>query len=183
MNILLLYVEFFKTGLFAIGGGLATLPFLFEMAEKYDWLNSLMVGNFLAIAQSSPGAVGVNMAAQTGFASTGIAGAFTAALALISPAIIIICLTAKALAKVKDNKIADSVFTGLRPSAAGLLAAAAIGALKIALYNSEAISWYQLIHVKELIIFLAILIAVYKFKLHPVIYIVIGAVVGVLFKL
>jgi chromate transporter len=183
MNIMLLYFEFFKTGLFAIGGGLATIPFLFEMAKKYDWLDNQMIGNFLAMAQSAPGAIGVNMAAQTGFASNGIFGAYAASLALVSPAIFVICLTAKILTKVKDNRTASSVFSGLRPAAAGLLAAAGIGALKIALINSDFNVWYKALRLKECIIFSVIFFAIYKFKLHPVIYIVIGAVLGIIFKL
>jgi chromate transporter len=183
MNLLLLYLEFFKTGLFAIGGGLATIPFLFEMAKKYDWLDNQMVGNFLAMAQSAPGAIGVNMAAQAGFASNGIIGAYTAALALISPAIFVICFTARALTKIKDNRTASSVLSGLRPAAAGLLAAAGIGALKIALINSDFSIWYEALRLKELIIFSVLFLAIYKFKLHPIVYIVTGAVLGIVFRL
>ena len=67
MSVFFIYAEFFKMGLFAVGGGLATLPFLFQMAATYEWLSPEMVGNYLAVAQSAPGPVGVNMAALTGF--------------------------------------------------------------------------------------------------------------------
>ena len=183
MTLLFLYLEFFKIGLFAVGGGLATLPFLFQMADKYEWLNREMVGNFLAIAQSAPGPVGVNMAAQTGYQAGGISGGLLASLGIISPAIIIITLAARALTSIKENKIAASVFSGLRPAAAGLLAAAGFGALKLALINIEPAHWYEILRFKECAIFAALFLLIHKLKGHPVIYIAAGAVIGILLGL
>lgn len=179
MNLLIIYAEFFKTGIFAAGGGLATLPFLFQMADNYDWLNREMVGNFLAIAQSAPGAIGVNMSAQTGFQYHGIAGAFLAALGLVSPAIVVISLVARMLRAFKENKTLASIFAGLRPAAAGLLAAAGFGAWKLALYNQDAAFWYELLRWKECALFAALFLLILKFRGHPVIYIAIGAVTGI----
>ncbi|GHV95306.1 chromate transporter [Spirochaetia bacterium] len=183
MNLLIIYVEFFKIGIFAVGGGLATLPFLFQMADKYEWLNREMIGNFLAIAQSSPGAIGVNVSAQVGFQYGGAAGGFLAALGLISPAIVIISIVARMLQSFKDNKIVVSVFSGLRPAAAGLLAAAGLGVWKLALYNSGAPVWYEIFRWKECLIFGAIFLLIFKLKGHPVIYIALGAAAGVLLGL
>lgn len=182
MNLLPLYAEFFKIGLFAVGGGLATLPFLFQMADKYDWLNREMVGNFLAIAQSSPGAVGVNMAAETGFQYGGVAGSVCAAFGLISPAIIIVTVIARMLLAFKTNKVVVSVFSGLRPAAAGLLATACLGAWKIALYNSSAV-WYAALRWKECILCALIFAGISRFKGHPILYIVIAGAAGIFFKL
>ncbi|MCL2209890.1 MAG: chromate transporter [Treponema sp.] len=183
MNLLLLFFEFFKIGLFAVGGGLATLPFLFQMADKYDWLDYEMVGNFLAIAQSAPGAIGVNMAAQTGFAAAGIPGGLTASLGLVSPAIIVIISLSIVLKSLKENRYAISIFSALRPASAGLLAAACFSALKLALYIKDASPWYNSIRIKETVIFIIMFIAIYKFKGHPVIYIAIGAAAGILLGL
>ena len=179
MSLLLLYAEFFKIGLFAVGGGFATLPFLFQMADKYEWLNRETVGNFLAIAQSSPGAVGVNMAAQTGFQYGGAAGAFIAALGLVSPAVLIISVIARMLRSFRENKTAVSVFAGLRPAACGLLAAAGLGVWKLALYKPDAAALYDLLRWKELAVFAALFFAVRKFKRHPVLYIAAGAILGI----
>ncbi|MDR1955936.1 MAG: chromate transporter, partial [Treponema sp.] len=88
MNLLLLFVEFFKIGCFSVGGGLATLPFLYQLADTVQWLDPEMVGNMQAVAQSLPGAIGVNMAAYTGFLAMGIPGAVVAVLGLVSPSII-----------------------------------------------------------------------------------------------
>ena len=183
MNLFLLYFEFFKTGLFAIGGGLATLPFLFQMADKYEWLDNETVGNFLAIAQSAPGPIGVNMAAQTGFLAGGIAGSCIASLGLISPAIVIVIFVAMIFKSIKENKIMISVFSALRPASAGLIAAAGFGALKLALYNQNAAFWYEILRIKEFVIFAIIFLAIIKLKLHPIIYIIAGAVVGIILKL
>jgi chromate transporter len=194
MDILLLYIEFFKIGIFAVGGGLATLPFLFLMANdrfafirRTGWLSTEQVGNFLAVAQCSPGAIGVNVAAQTGFQYGGLPGGAAAALGLISPAIIIISLIAKALQSVKKNKISIAVFSGLRPAAAGLLGAAGFGVWRLALYNNAAGAaggaWYEVIRWREGLVCLAIFLLIVKLKSHPIIYIALGAAAGIILGL
>jgi chromate transporter len=199
MNLLLIYAEFFKIGIFAVGGGLATLPFLFQMADdrytfirQSGWLNREMVANFLAIAQCSPGAIGVNVAAQTGFQYGGGAGSFLAALGLISPAIGIIAIVARALQSFKENKIAAAVFAGLRPAAAGILCAAGFGAWKLSLYNGAAAgmaaAWYEVIRWRECLIFAALFLLIVTGKKrpvigHPVICIALGAIAGIALQL
>ena len=183
MNLLFLYFEFFKIGLFAVGGGFATLPFLFEMADRYEWLNSESIGNFLAIAQSSPGPIGINMAAQAAFQYGGIPGALFAALGMVSPAIIVISLIARVMQSFRENKIVISVFSSLRPAAAGLLAAAAFIVLKLALYNDNAAAWHEILRWKEFAIFAGLFFLIYKLKGHPVIYVAVGAIAGILLKL
>ena len=190
MNLLLIYAEFFKIGLFAVGGGYATLPFLFSMTDndftfirQTGWLTREMLGNFLAIAQSSPGAIGVNMAAQVGFMYSGIAGSFAAAIGLTSPAIIIITVVARALKAFKENKIVMSVFSGLRPAAGGLLTAAGVSVWALSLYNGAAAHWYEYLRWRECAIFAVLFVLIYKLKGHPVIYIVTGALVGIVLKL
>ncbi|MDR0503853.1 MAG: chromate transporter [Treponema sp.] len=183
MNLFILYLEFFKTGLFAAGGGLATLPFLFKMADKYEWLNHETVGNFLAIAQSSPGPIGVNMAVLCGFRAAGITGGIIAAAGIVSPAIIVIIILSVIMKSFKENKIAVSVFSGLRPASLGLLASAFFLALKLALYVKDAPFWHNSLRVREGVILLIIFAAILKLKGHPVIYIAIGAAVGILLRL
>jgi chromate transporter len=190
MNLLLLYLEFFKIGLFAVGGGLATLPFLFFMTEdrftfirKTGWLNAEQIGNFLAIGQCSPGAIGVNVAAQTGFLYGGVPGGIVAALGLISPAIIVIALVAKALQSIKDNKTTVAVFSGLRPAATGLLSAAGLGVWRLTLYNPVGVAWHEIIRWRESILGIAIFLLVIKFKKHPIMYIALGAIAGMLLRL
>ncbi|MCL2277145.1 MAG: chromate transporter [Treponema sp.] len=180
MNLFILYLEFFKTGLFAVGGGLATIPFFFQMAETYEWLDYETVGNFLAIAQSAPGAIGINMASLTGFKSAGIAGSVISALGLVSPAIIIIIALSHFLKSFNDNKIVVSVFAALRPAAFGLLACAFFLALKLALYDPSAPSILESFRITEFILFVILFLAIIKLKGHPVIYVAAGAAAGII---
>ncbi|MDR2143422.1 MAG: chromate transporter [Treponema sp.] len=183
MNLFALYAEFLKIGLFSIGGGLATLPFLFELAVRYDWLSPNKLGDFLAIAQSSPGAMGVNMAAQSGFAAAGISGAFIAPLGLVSVPILVIIIVARMLEKFKENRAVEAVFSGLRPAAAGLIAAAGFGVWKLSLYDGNAPVWYKALRPGEALLFIVLFALIWKFKKHPIVYIAAAGIAGLVFRL
>lgn len=114
MILLLLMWEFFKTGLFAIGGGLATLPFLYEMSVKTGWFTATDIANMIAISESTPGPLGINMATYVGYNTAGVAGAILAPIGEVLPSIIIILIIAKVLEKFKENQIVQDVFYGLR---------------------------------------------------------------------
>jgi chromate transporter len=191
-ELFLLYIEFFKIGVFAVGGGLATLPFLFLMTNdrfafirQTGWINMEQIGNFLAIAQCSPGAVGINICTQTGFLYGGISGGIIAVLGLISPAIIIISVIARALQSIKNNKISIAVFSGLRPAATGLLSAAGLGVWRLALYNTTAGNgaWHEIIRWRESLVCIVIFLLIVKFKGHPVVYVALGAIAGMVLGL
>jgi chromate transporter len=188
MKLLFLFVQFFKIGLFSIGGGYATLPFLYEMADKAGgtpdaWLSAEKIGDMLAVAQSLPGAIGVNLSAYTGFRYAGIPGGLIAALGLISPSIIIIIIIARILGAFKESKTAASLFAGFRPAGAGLLSAAALGALVISLIDRSADTWIAMLRWRECILFAVLFILIYKFKKHPVVYIAIAGAAGVVLAL
>ena len=190
MNLLLLYLEFFHIGLFAVGGGFATLPFLFLIANdrsvfvrQTGWLSTENLGNFIAIAQCVPGAIGVNIAAQTGFLYAGVAGGIIAPLGLVSPAIVVIAFIFKAMQSLRDNKIAAAVFSGLRPAAAGLLSAAGFGVWMLALHNPYGTLWFEVLRWREGLVAIALFLLLVKFGGHPVIYIALGALAGVLLGL
>ena len=183
MSLIALYLTFFQIGLFAFGGGLATLPFLFRLADKYEWLSHENIGNMLAIVQSSPGPIGVNMSTQTGFYAAGVPGAVVAPLGLVSPAIIVIIVVAKMLETYKENKTVMAVFSGLRPAATGLLTVAILGTWKLSLYNAEFSVWYEIIVWKALVFLIIIYLGVVKFKLHPIVYVIVAGAVGIILKL
>jgi chromate transporter len=184
MNLLYLFITFFRIGLFAIGGGLATLPYLFELADKSDgWLNREMIGDMLAVAQSSPGAVGANLSSYTGLRYAGIPGAYMAVLGLITPSIIIIIVVAKTLKAFKENTVVKSFMAGFKPAATALISVAGLGAISLSLWNSAAKSWLYYIRWKETLIFLAFFILIIKFKKHPVVYIIAAGIAGVVLKL
>ena len=104
MNALLrLMFEFFKTGLFSVGGGLATLPFLYEMSDKTGWFTHADIADMIAISESTPGAIGINMSTYAGYKTAGIPGGILASLSLAAPSVIIILIIARFLKKFRDN--------------------------------------------------------------------------------
>jgi chromate transporter len=179
VNLLLLLGEFFKIGLFSVGGGLATLPFIYKLADTYDWLPAERIPDLLAVAQSLPGAVGVNLAAYTGFQYAGITGAVTAALGLVSPSIMVILIIARMFRAFRENVTVQAVFSGLRPAAAGLLSAAAIQALSLSLYHKDWNAWYRILRWRETALFAAAFILIRRFKGHPAIYIAAAGALGI----
>ncbi|MDR2419055.1 MAG: chromate transporter [Treponema sp.] len=183
MSLFFLLLRFAQIGLFAIGGGLATLPFLFELAEDSDWLTHELIGNMLAVAQSLPGAIGVNLVAYVGFQRVGFVGALVAALGLISPSIVIIIFVARILNAFKANVLVKAVFSGLRPAAGGILLAASFGAIKLSLYNSEFSAWYEVIRWRDLVLFVALFFCIHRFEAHPIFYIAASGVVGIALEL
>jgi chromate transporter len=179
MKLLFMFVTFCRIGFFAVGGGLATLPFLFEIADSSNWLSREEVGNMLAVAQSLPGAIGVNLAAYTGFRYAAIPGGYLAALGLVFPSIVVITIVAKMLQAFKESVIVQRLFSGFRPAAAGLLSAAGFSAIALSLYNPEAPLWYELIRWREALLFLVLFILVFKLKKHPIVYIIAAGAAGV----
>ena len=104
MLYLQLFWEFFKTGLFAVGGGLATLPFLQDMSDRTGWFTHAQLADMLAVSESTPGPIGVNMATYVGFSTGGVGGALIATLGLITPSVIVILIVAAFLKAFRDSK-------------------------------------------------------------------------------
>ena len=187
MKFLLLLVEFFKTRLFSVGGGLATLPFLYEMSSKHpDWFTTADIADMIAISESTPGAIGINMSTYAGYKVAGIPGGILASLALALPSVIIILIIARFLARFRQSKLVAGAFYGLRPASIAMISAAGLNVAKIALVNLEALTsgaglggffiW------KALILAVLIFIGLRKLKWSPILFIAISAVVGIIFK-
>ena len=132
-----LFLAFFKIGLFAVGGGLATLPFLYELAEQTDWISVSDISNMVAVSESTPGPLGVNMATYVGFLKDGVPGGVIATIGLIMPSIIISLIIARMLVKFKNNKTVKDIFYGLRAASCGLIAVAGVGVAKIAFFGEK----------------------------------------------
>ncbi|MCI9287643.1 MAG: chromate transporter [Clostridia bacterium] len=189
MIYLQLFIEFFKVGLFSIGGGLATLPFLYNISDRLRWYSHMDLANMIAISESTPGPVGVNTATYVGNTVAGILGSVVATAALIVPSIIIIIIISKFLNKFKDSKHVKNVFYGLRPASVGLIAAAGYSVIIMALLNMEQYNKTGIIsdmfNIKA-IIFATILLIITNLKKtkksHPVIFILVSAFIGILFK-
>lgn len=178
MILLDLFFAFFKVGLFAIGGGLATLPFLYELTEKYDWITVSDISNLVAISESTPGPLGINMATYVGFLQSGVAGAVTASLGLVVPSIIIIVVIAKFLSKFRDSKIVKDVFYGLRAASTALIAVAGLGVARLAFFGEKMTEFFW----QGAILAVVLFFATKKLKWHPIVFIVISAIIGVIFK-
>ena len=185
-----LFWEFFKTGLFAVGGGLATLPFMYDISDKTGWFTHSMLADMVAVSESTPGPIGVNMATYVGFVTGGVPGAVIATVGLVTPSVIVILLIARVLKVFRENQYVDAGFYGLRPCSVGLIAAAGVLVVKLALFNTElyastgAIA--DLFNVKALILAAVLLAAtrcIKKLKgLHPIVFILASAVIGIVFS-
>lgn len=191
MIYLRLFWEFFKVGLFSVGGGLATLPFLYSLGAKTGWFSTADVANMLAVSESTPGPIGVNMATYAGFDCAGVLGGVVATLGLVTPSVIVIVLIAMALQAFRTNKYVDAAFYALHPASTGLIAAAGWSVFALVLVNLDAYrTSYQLADLlqwKNLILFAVIwvltnLVKPLK-KLHPVVFLALAAVVGIVFRL
>jgi len=189
MILLRLFYEFFKTGLFAVGGGMATLPFMYDISTRTGWFTHEMLADMIAVSESTPGPIGVNMATYVGYMTAGIPGAVIATLGLITPSVIIILIIARALKAFRDNPLVDAAFYGLRPCSMGLIAAAGFLVVRLALFNTAL--WQQSGKLLDLFNFKAIALAavllvctrcIKKLKgLHPIVFILCSAVVGIVF--
>lgn len=178
MIYLTLFYEFFKTGLFAIGGGLATIPFLYDIAEKYGWFTKDFIGTMVAVAESTPGPIGINAATYAGYTTAGMFGGITATLGIVTPSIIIIILISKILDKFKDNTYVKSAFYGIRPAVMGMIGAVALEMIVLALLTKSGNGILGRIGIKELILFIALFAASHKIKVHPILWIAIAGLIG-----
>ena len=190
MLYLKLFYEFFMTGLFAIGGGMATIPFLYDISDKTGWFTHQDLANMIAVSESTPGPIGVNMASYVGFitgmndggVATAVLGAVTATLGLVTPSIIVILIVAAMLKSFRDNRYVNQAFYGLRPASTGLIAAAGLTVVMGCLFRADAsLNW------KGIVLAAALWYLTNKCgktkKLHPIVFIGISAVVGVVFQM
>ena len=192
-----LFAEFFKTGLFSVGGGMATVPFLQRMAVSTGWFTAADLADMIAVAESTPGPLGVNTATYVGYTSTveqyglpgGILGGVIATLGLVTPSIIVILIIASILDKFRSSKYVEAAFYGLRPASVGLIGAAGISIILIALFRVSSI--YHLTEGFHLnigqILLAALLIYLTRYckqtkKLHPIYMIALSALVGIVFS-
>lgn len=188
MSLLLqLFWEFFKTGLFAIGGGLATLPFLYDMQAKTGWFTLDDISNMIAISESTPGPMGINMATYTGFTSMGVLGGIIAVVGLVTPSVIIIIIVSNILEKFKTNKYVQYAMYGLRAASVGLISVAGLRVAEAAFLRTQLFrqtgSAMDLLNLKAFIFGVILYIVYKKTDKHPIIYIIASGVIGVILSL
>lgn len=184
MLCLRLFWEYFKTGLFAVGGGLATLPFLSEMAERTGWFTQAQLADMVAVAESTPGPIGVNVATYVGFTVGGIPGAVIATLGLVTPSFLVILTVAMFLKSFGENRFVKSVFSCLRPASTGLITAAGLSVAAVTFWDASAAGLFSRLNWKGLLL-AAVLIVLTRYvpktkKLHPLVWVAASALVGIL---
>lgn len=197
MLYLKLFVEFFKVGLFAVGGGMATIPFLYRLSDTTHWFSYNDLANMIAVGESTPGPIGVNMATYVGYITGmnnygvigALLGALIATLGLITPSIIIILIISHFLQKFRNNVLVERTFYGLRPASTGLIAAAGLNVFMRNLFVSKITfnNFFSAINIKGFILAL-VLVILTNFvpkvkKIHPILFILFSAIVGIIFKM
>ncbi len=184
-----LFVEFFLTGLLAVGGGLATLPFLYDIADKTGWFTHTDVLNMIAISESTPGPIGVNMATYVGFSVQGILGSLAATIGLVLPSFITIVIIARFMNKYRSSPITEGTFKMLRPASTAMVTAAGLSVAKLAFFPNgidfSSISGFCSAVDFKVLALAAVILAVFLLwkKAHPIFFIIIGAVAGIVFKM
>ena len=159
-KIITLIIEFFKTGLLAIGGGLVTIPFLYDLSEKYNWFSSNELMDMIAVSESTPGPIGVNMATYAGFKTAGVTGGIVATLGLLLPSLIIILIVAHYLKKHSNNLKFDILLKSVRPVALALICS---GGMFIARF--VVVDWMSMCLVMIAFMF------IHFVRIHPIVYI------------
>jgi chromate transporter len=181
-----LFFIFFKIGLFSIGGGLATLPFLQDLVDNYGWITSKELIDMIAISESTPGAIGINTATFVGYKVAGISGGILTSLGLVAPSIIIIILIAHYFKKFNEKPLVQGAFWGLRPAVTGLIASVCFEIIKISILSLEKYNLNKnildIVNFKESVLFILVMYLIHKYKKHPILYLAGAAVIGIIFK-
>jgi chromate transporter len=184
LEFLKLYWIFFKVGLFAIGGGLAAIPLIQDEVVARGWLTTAQFTDMIAVSESTPGPIGVNVATYVGFSQYGILGSLIATFGIVTPSVIIIMIVAKFIMKYRDNKYVDGMFKGIRPAVTGLILSAAVTIALISLFDltkfAETDLLLDLFNFKAIIMFAVFFFVSNKWKHHPIFYITAAGIIGIL---
>ncbi len=172
MIYLILFFEFFKVGLFAIGGGLVTVPFLFDLSEKYSWFTTKELADMIAISESTPGPIGVNMATYAGYHAAGIWGGIIATLGLVTPSVIIIIMIARLMDKYSCNRRVQDVLSGIRPAVVALIFCVGLEIAKL-----------SIVDIKTALMLGVLVLMIHFWKKSPIFYLILSGFAGLIFQL
>ena len=162
-----LFFEFFKIGLFAIGGGAVTIPFLFDLSDRFQWFSKQELIDMIAVSQATPGPVGVNMATFAGFKVLGIEGGIVATLGLVLPSLIIVVMLAKFFKKYVNTCGWNDVMSAIRPVSVALILFAGLELFRMSVNDC-----------KQLVFAIILGVMIYFYKKEPVFYILMSGVLG-----
>ncbi len=176
MTLWLLFYEFIKIGLFSFGGGYATLPFLYNLTTRYPWFDAATLGKLIAIAEVTPGPVGINVATYAGYLAGGVLGGVIASVSLVLPAFCIVVFLAKRFPNFHAHPIVIRAFYGLRPVVAAMVTMALWQIVRTA-YGALTQGWDCLFGALLLV---GLLLLSFKWKASPFLLLGIGALWGIL---
>lgn len=186
MIYLRLYLEFFKIGLFAVGGGFTALPFIRQLAEKYGWITERQILDMIAISESTPGSMSVNSATFVGNKTVGVLGGLVATAGVVTPSVIVILLIAHYFLRFSGTSTIRSMFSGIRPAVTGLIAAVGFEVVRIVLVSIDKLELtstiLSVLNIKMVILFGIVLYLMIKYKKHPIVYLLGLAIIGIIFK-
>lgn len=186
MIYVILFLEFFKIGLLAIGGGMASLPFLHEMVQKYGWITEDELINMIAVSEATPGPIGTNVATYVGFTVGGVPGALAATLGEVAPSVFIITMLARWLPRWSQNRVVQGGFAAVRPAVAGLIGAVALGLARsefLRVDSWELTALFQNVDWLGLGIGAVLFVLLQRYDWHPVLVILGSAVIGMVLGL
>ena len=185
MIYLQLFWEFLKVGLFTVGGGLASLPFLYDISDKTGWFSHAQLADMIAVSESTPGPIGINMATYVGFTSAGVLGSVLATLGFIVPSIVLVSIISRFLKKFRENKFVKGAFYGLRAVSVALVCSALVSVVKISVINiplfAETGSFFDLISIPGVLLAVLCYAVLKKWNPHPVVVLGISAAAGIVF--
>lgn len=182
-TMILLFLEFMKIGFIAVGGGPATLPYLMELTDKYDWYTMEDLTNMIAVSESTPGPLGLNMSTYAGFNTLGLFGGLVSTLGLVIPSLIIIILIAKFLENFNENKYVKGAFAGIRPAVAAIILVSVLKVCRVSLFSIADGVYTPEIKTIVLCIIVFALLQVKKLqKYHPGFWLLFAAIVGLVFQ-
>lgn len=171
-----LILVFLYIGLFTIGGGMVAIPLIQQIVVERGWISLSDFFGMVAIAESTPGPIGINIATYVGFDQFGIPGAIVATISFIIPSFVIVSLLSDLLKKYRYSPIVKNWFLYLKASIIGLIGYAFVNVADYALFQTE-----EFIDVKASILLVILAVIYYFLRKKPWIVIVIGGVCGALF--
>lgn len=183
---LLLFYTFFKIGLFGFGGGYAMLSMIQgEVVTKYQWLTTSQFTDIVAISQMTPGPIGINSATYVGYSAVvnagyspamGVLGSAMATFAVVLPSFILMFTITKILIKYRETDLVDTMFSLLRPTVVGLIAAAALILMTPENFSMPSINPWQFYI--SIFLFVAAFVGTQFFKINPIKMIIVCATAG-----
>lgn len=178
----LLFYEFFKIGIFALGGGYAALPFLYYLQKQYEWFSVDELTNMIAVSNLTPGPIGINMATYTGYTTAGLIGACLSTIAIVLGPFVFTILIIKIFNKFKSCQAVNDIFIGLRPASCALLTAIGLQLLFQTIAPNISLFSFNQIDYRALILFIVMIIPFSLIRKNPLLVIIAGALGGIILK-